>query len=110
MIALAAAPAAGWHIVAWKSGLVEIVADDAPQGAIALFRLETDDAALSAVHVIDAIARHAYRGDQRLVPGVPEAEDDEKALDALIAWHEQLLWRLERTLPPQSFASLRFQS
>lgn len=38
---------------------------------------------------VEVVARHAYRGDVLLVPGVPESpEDDAKAVNALIAWRD----------------------
>lgn len=36
--------------------------------------------------LIDATSRHAYDGETLLVPGIPEAEDDDAALDALLAY------------------------
>jgi hypothetical protein len=41
--------------------------------------------------LIDATSRHAYDGKTLLVPGVPEAANDDAALDALLrhrAWIE----------------------
>ena len=35
---------------------------------------------------ISAVARHAYDGETLLVPGVPEAPDQAKAMDALLAF------------------------
>lgn len=34
-------------------------------------------------NMIDAVSRHAYDGKSLLVPGIPEAETDEQAADAL---------------------------
>lgn len=38
--------------------------------------------------LICATARHAYDGATLLVPGVPEARSDDKALDALVAYRD----------------------
>lgn len=35
---------------------------------------------------ISVMARHAYDGETLLVPGVPEAEDQEHGVDALRKW------------------------
>jgi hypothetical protein len=39
---------------------------------------------------LEVLARHAYDGQTLLVPGVPEADDDEAALDAVFAFQELL--------------------
>jgi hypothetical protein len=36
--------------------------------------------------VISGLARHAYDGETLLVPGVPEAETQAAAMDALLRW------------------------
>ena len=43
---------------------------------------------------ISAIARHAYDGTTLLVPGVPEAENDDAACDAVIAFRGRATKRL----------------
>lgn len=42
---------------------------------------------------IEVAARHGYDGDTLLVPGVPEAENQTVAMDALIAWKN---WRRDQ--------------
>lgn len=43
---------------------------------------------------VEVIARHAYDGKTLLVPGVPEAKTDDEALDAVLAFQDQLRKRL----------------
>lgn len=38
------------------------------------------------VEWLEAVARHAYDGEALLVPGVPEADNQDDALDALLAF------------------------
>ncbi len=66
---------------AWRSGLIEF-GRFTPQGALAL---PTADES-----IISAVARHAYDGKTLLVPGVPEAEEERDAIDALGAFCRQL--------------------
>lgn len=61
-------------IVCWRSGEAEVVTI-VPEGTIVLAtgkreRLET---------VLSAVARHSYDGETLLVPGLPEAADDDQA-------------------------------
>lgn len=44
--------------------------------------------------VVEVLARHAYDGETLLVPGIPEAETDDQAVDALIAFRDQVRVRL----------------
>ena len=69
---------------AWRSGLIEFRAADAPlpEGAIGLPHLSRED--------IEAEARHAYDGTSLLVPGVPEAETGDEAVDALLRFTHRL--------------------
>jgi hypothetical protein len=39
---------------------------------------------------IGGVSRHAYDGETLLVPGIPEAEDESKALDALLAFSTRI--------------------
>lgn len=45
---------------------------------------------------VEVVARHAYDGRTLLVPGVPEAADDDAALDAMYAFIDQVQLRLVR--------------
>lgn len=47
--------------------------------------------------IVSALARHAYDGKTLLVPGIPEAADDDAAIDAL----ERFRTECERRLPTQ---------
>lgn len=44
--------------------------------------------------ICEAIARHAYDGFTLLVPGVPEADDDEDAIAAVIRFRHEVDKRL----------------
>ncbi len=45
---------------------------------------------------IEPVARHAYDGKTLLVPGVPEAPNENAAMDALIRWADWLGLRKQR--------------
>jgi hypothetical protein len=45
--------------------------------------------------VVEVGARHGYEAGVLLVPGVPEAENDDAALDAVIAFRDQTHRRLQ---------------
>lgn len=64
---------------AWASGLIEF-GEKYPEGALPI--LTGSDKEVK--EVIEMLARHSRTNDQLLVPGVPEAEDQRSALDALI--------------------------
>lgn len=74
------------YVIAWRSGLIEF-SPTVPEGAIKVGRLG------SGVRKTDvlALARHARteRG-VLLVPGVPEANSDNDALDALVRFTTML--------------------
>lgn len=65
----------------FRSGEVEIAYKE-PAGSIALLR---GPAAVLRASV-ELGARHSYKPVTLLVPGVPEADDDSRALDAAAAW------------------------
>lgn len=56
------------------------VGEPAPEGTIAFFSARTEK---SCQNKVSATARHAYDRTTLLVPGVPEALDDDHALEAL---------------------------
>ncbi|SMF82920.1 hypothetical protein SAMN06265365_14818 [Tistlia consotensis] len=68
----------------WASGQIEFQpAEHAlPDGAI---EIASGDESLVR-ELMSATARHVRDGDGLLVPGVPEAETQDAALDALIVW------------------------
>jgi hypothetical protein len=47
---------------------------------------------------IEGACRHAYDGKTLLVPGIPEADSDDAALDALLAFNRGIQERLHRKL------------
>lgn len=76
-------------IVCWRSGEAEVVTI-VPEGTIVLAtgkreRLET---------VLSAVARHSYDGETLLVPGLPEAADDDQAQIAAANFVRMLNQRL----------------
>lgn len=77
---------------AWRSGEIGI-GDEIPNGALPIARSENRQA---LEYVISACARHAYDGVSLLVPGVPEAQTDGEALEALAAFHEAVESSLQR--------------
>lgn len=62
-----------------------------PKGEVTI--LKADDETLLR-RIIEPVARHAYDGTTLLVPGVPEADDQSAAMDALIAWRDWVYKRL----------------
>jgi hypothetical protein len=71
-----------------RRGIIEIEAK-LPEGMLELARGRR--AALE--RLMCAAARHAYDGKTRLVPGIPEAETDDQALNAAITFREWLAKR-----------------
>lgn len=65
----------------YASGLIEFGAR-LPDGALPIARGR--DKPLR--EFINGVARHAYDGETLLVPGIPEATDQDAALDALFAF------------------------
>jgi hypothetical protein len=59
--------------------------ENEPEGSV-VFAEHEDEAALRCI--IEARARLARDGKTYLVPGAPEAKDQEAAMDALIAWEK----------------------
>ena len=79
------------HIVCYRSGQV-FVSRRVPKGALQIVtghgrRLN---------RVLSACARHAYDGKTLLVPGVPEADSDVQAVEAVRKFKQMLLKRLAR--------------
>lgn len=90
---LHAEPVFAW---AWQSGLIEF-GRVVPEGALK-FATGIDTALQERVGVL---ARHGQgKSDGKLlVPGIPEAEDEQAQVDALIAWVE---WCAKRNGQPEA--------
>lgn len=78
-------------IVCWRSGEAEVVSRP-PPGTVVLasgkrHRLQA---------VLSVVARHAYDGRTLLVPGLPEADDDDQAVAAVERCKAMLRQRLDR--------------
>lgn len=73
------------YAFAWRSGLIGF-RKNVPSGALEIVRGRSDD--VNAV--VSVLARHGYGASSGalLVPGIPEAETDDEALDALIAFRD----------------------
>lgn len=78
-------------IICWRSGEVEVVSH-APAGHGCITLATGPRARLERVLI--AVSRHAYDGVTLLVPGIPEAEDDDAALAAALEFQS----RIERSL------------
>ncbi|WP_439596486.1 hypothetical protein [Falsiroseomonas sp.] len=71
----------------WQSGEIDVVAaKEVPQGTIVLAKGE--QAHLEAA--IQGSARLSYDGKTWLVPGVPEADDGDAALNAALLYRNRL--------------------
>lgn len=67
----------------WRNGVIEIGKEaDVPEGAIVFAR----GSKRLLADICEVRSRLAYDGVTLLVPGIPEAEDDDAALDALEDW------------------------
>lgn len=82
----------------WRSGLIEI-GDRVPAGAIGLVR----GPARQLRETLEVMARHGQGASagKLLVPGVPEAETDEAASDAVeafLAWGRKSALLIEKSL------------
>jgi hypothetical protein len=77
----------------WRTGLIQL-APVVPEGAL---ELATAPATLLA-QTIDGIGRLSYDNHHFLVPGVPEAPDDNTAMDAVFDFQSQLNKRLSIAL------------
>lgn len=82
---------------AGRDGVIEF-GGFVPDGRLAIASSADADKLRST---IEGCCRHAYDGVTLLVPGIPEAENDDAALDALLAFnrgvHERLHRKLERS-------------
>jgi hypothetical protein len=77
------------HILSWRCGTVAVESRKA-EGALVLAtgpRKRLQDA-------LEVCARHAYDGKTLLVPGVPEAKDDQAAIKATLVFQTFLNVRL----------------
>jgi hypothetical protein len=68
----------------YRSGEIDTCAGAPPDGTIPFVRSRKGPTQLKAL--ISVRARLAYDGVTLLVPGIPEAVDDNAALDALDKW------------------------
>lgn len=67
-----------FYAYCWATGLIEF-GSEIPEGAIAIASGEETPVR----ETIEVLARHGYKKGVLLVPGIPEAEDQEAAGDAL---------------------------
>lgn len=78
------APQVAW---CWRSGRIEVgdnLPDAGPEGDGPIRIADGPKAFLQGR--LEVVARHAYERGVLLVPGVPEAEDEQAALKALSDW------------------------
>lgn len=72
-------------VYCYKSGEIGLAeCRPAPEGTVVIFRSERP--LLEVFDQVAITARLAYDGETYLVPGVPEAESQPAAFDALIKW------------------------
>ncbi|PQH22682.1 host nuclease inhibitor protein [Raoultella ornithinolytica] len=70
---------------AWASGLIEF-GETFPDGALPIITGEEK----RVREIIEVRARHSRKNEQMLVPGVPEADNQHDACDALIRFTESV--------------------
>jgi hypothetical protein len=73
------------HAYCWRTGRIDF-GQKTPRTAIGICKGEEQ----AVRDLMTATARHAYDGKTLLVPGVPEADDGDAAVDALIRWCDWL--------------------
>lgn len=69
----------------WRTGLIEF-GRYIPKGALPL--------SSGRKSIIEVIARHSRHNDDLLVPGIPEANSDVEAMEALDAFDDEIIKRL----------------
>ena len=74
---------------AWRSGEIEFGTAE-PTGALVFAR----GPARTLRAVVEAVACHAHDGQTLLVPGIPEADSDNAAVDALVAFQARVMINL----------------
>ncbi|WP_273792397.1 host nuclease inhibitor protein [Brucella anthropi] len=75
----------------WRGGDIQI-SRRLPKGALKLGSAH----GILLKKAVSVCARHSYDGHTLLVPGIPEADNDTEALEAVARFREQLARRLER--------------
>ncbi len=75
----------------WRGGDIQI-SRRLPKGALKLGSAH----GTRLKKAISVCARHSYDGHTLLVPGIPEADSDTDAMEAVQRFREQLSRRLER--------------
>ena len=77
------------YVSAFRDGTISIGAKC--KGALVLAKTARSDKKLRAI--VSSIARHGYEAGVLLVPGVPEADTDNDALDAVMRFKKVIAWR-----------------
>lgn len=65
-----------------------------PDGRLPIAEASSADAQSRVREIVEGICRHAYDGETLLVPGIPEADSDDQALDALFEFRRRVTDRL----------------
>ena len=74
----------------WRSGKLEFTDNSLPSGALIISK----GRGLKWRQKVEVLCRLAYDGITYLVPGVPEAENDEEALQAVYRFRAAVEWTL----------------
>jgi hypothetical protein len=75
----------------WRSGLIGF-GSAIPDGALKI----AEGPSKKLRELIGVVSRHAYNGKDLLVPGIPEADSEEQAADALEAFIEWIKPSVEK--------------
>ena len=71
----------------WRDGTIDVAeGSEEPEGSLVITTSVLSVEALC--EVVQGKARHGYKPGVYLVPGVPEAETDKDAADAVIRWRD----------------------
>ena len=73
----------------WQGGDIEI-GYTCPEGAIIITEQRPEELEEEFRSLISARSRHAYDGKTLLVPGIPEADSEEEAFQALLRFRNWL--------------------
>jgi hypothetical protein len=82
------------HVFADRNGAIDF-GPFVPNGRLPIAKADSSQEAERIREIVEGICRYAYDGKTLLVPGIPEADTDAQALDALMEFRQRVADRLE---------------
>ena len=85
-----------FYCFAWANGRIEFGAET-PEGALPIYAVVgADQNQMTQLREnVECLSRLAYDGETLLVPGIPEAVDEQAAYDALIKFNSRVKHYME---------------